>query len=203
MMETQEVQKSFTKLSPGNICRLSYLFSYACETCALLNIYLWILCFIKQASYCIRMLISLVKVLIKIPKIIFQWGSREVLRRSIMYIHCSIREGEPGQNRLVVDVRDFTPSVVMMLIVFFQKLTSFLNFEIFDHFSLKVSATRKILNNKIASFSLRQFFFEFLFYKMFPHWWEHSHFPNINLKISIHQWVFSDIEMNSSLLHYL
>ena len=58
-----------------------------------------------------------------------------------MYVQCSTREGEPDQNRLVVDVRDFTPSVVMMLIVLFQKLTNFLNFEIFDHFSLKVSAT--------------------------------------------------------------
>ena len=40
MMETQEVQKSFMKLSPGNICRVSYLFSYAYETweyCVLLN----------------------------------------------------------------------------------------------------------------------------------------------------------------------
>ena len=82
------------------------------------------------------------KLLIKIPNIIFQWGRREVLRRSIMYVHCSIREAEPDQNRLVVDVRDFTPSIVMMLIVSFQKLTNFLNFEIFDNFPLKVSAAK-------------------------------------------------------------
>ena len=59
-----------------------------------------------------------------------------------MYVHCSIREGEPDQNRLVVDVRDFTPLIVMMLIVLFQRLTNFLNFEIFDHFPLKVSAAK-------------------------------------------------------------
>ena len=88
------------------------------------------------------MLISLVKLLIKIPNIIFQWGRREVLRRSIIYVLCSLREGEPDQNRLVVDVRDFTPSIVIMLMVLFQKLTNFLNFEIFDHFSLKVSAAK-------------------------------------------------------------
>ena len=88
------------------------------------------------------MLISLVKLLIKIPNIIFQWGRREVLQRSIMYVQCSTREGEPDQNRLVVDVRDFTPSIVILLMVLFQKLTNFLNFEIFDHFSLKVSAAK-------------------------------------------------------------
>ena len=88
------------------------------------------------------MLISLVKLLIKILNIIFQWGKREVLWRSIMYVHCSIREGEPDQNRLVVDVRDFTPLIVMMLIVLFQRLTNFLNFEIFDHFPLKVSSAK-------------------------------------------------------------
>ena len=136
-MDTQEVQKSFMKLSPGNICHLSYLFSCAYETCEYCV-------FIKQASYCIRMLISLVKLLIKIPNIIFQWGSREVLRRSIMYVYCSIREGEPDQNRLVVDVRDFTPSVVMMFLILFRKLTNILNFEIFDHFSLKGSATKDL-----------------------------------------------------------
>ena len=88
------------------------------------------------------MLISLVKPLIKIPNIIFKWERRDVLRISIMYVHCSIREEEPDENRLVVDVKDFTLSIVMMLIVLFEKLTNFLKFEIFDHFSLKVSAAK-------------------------------------------------------------
>ena len=59
-----------------------------------------------------------------------------------MYVHCSIREGEPYRDRLVVHVRDFTSLIVVMLIVLFQKLTNYVNFEIFDHFSLKVSAAK-------------------------------------------------------------
>ena len=88
------------------------------------------------------MLISLVKLLIKIPNIIFTCGRREVLQRSIMYVQCSIREEEPDQNRLVVDVKDFTPLIAMMLILLLQKITNFLNFEIFDHFSQKVSVAK-------------------------------------------------------------
>ena len=69
-------------------------------------------------------------------------GGREIRRRSIMYVCCSTREREPDQNQMTVDVRDFSPSVWLMFIVLFQKLTNFLNFEIFDHISLKVSAAK-------------------------------------------------------------
>ena len=52
--------------------------------------------------------------------------------RSLLY-----KRGEPDQNRMAVDVRDLTPSVLSMFIVLFQKLTNFFNFEIFDLFFAK------------------------------------------------------------------
>ena len=52
--------------------------------------------------------------------------------RSLFY-----KRGEPDQNRMAVDVRDLTPSVLSMFIVLFQKLTNFFNFEIFDLFFAK------------------------------------------------------------------
>ena len=70
-----------------------------------------------------------------------------------MYVYCSIREGEPDQNRLAVDVRDFTPFIVMMLIVLFQKL-KILSISTFLTIFLYRFLLRKILNNKIVSFSL-------------------------------------------------
>ena len=39
MMETQEVRKSFMELSTGNICHLTYLFSFVHETCKYCELY--------------------------------------------------------------------------------------------------------------------------------------------------------------------
>ena len=51
-----------------------------------------------------------------------------------MYVHRSIKQGEPDQNRMVVDIRDFTAWDLLMLLFLFQKLTNFPNFKIFGHF---------------------------------------------------------------------
>ena len=94
VMDTQEVWHPFH--FPPNI------FSLSCQLYTL-KILVNIVCFIREKSYWISTLISLSKLMRKIPKDRLSSGERMVLWSSFMNVCCITWEGGSEWNQMVVD----------------------------------------------------------------------------------------------------